>query len=98
MVTPDRKVRKLMQEYQKTGSIMKSALNADLDRKTAGKYIKAGSLPSQMRTEHTWRTRPDPFKQHWHVCLDMLDKANDIEGKVLFEWLCEQYPGVYQDG
>ncbi len=98
MATPDRKVRKLMQEYQKTGSIVKAALNADLDRKTASKYIKAGSLPSQMRTEHTWRTRPDPFEQHWHVCLVMLEKAPNMEGKILFEWLCEKNPGVYQEG
>ncbi len=64
MVTPDRKVRKLMEEYQKTGNLLKAALRSDLDPKTARKYIKAGKLPSQMRVEHTWRTHSDPFEQH----------------------------------
>ena len=45
MVTPDRKVRKLMEEYQKTGNLLKAALRSDLDPKTARKYIKAGETP-----------------------------------------------------
>ncbi len=64
MVTPDREVRKLMEEYQKTGNLSKAALRSDLDSKTARKYLKSGKLPSQMRVEHTWRTRSDPFEQH----------------------------------
>ena len=51
MVTPDRKVRKLMKEYQKTGSVLKAALRADLDPKTGRKYLKAGKLPSQMAVD-----------------------------------------------
>jgi len=51
MVTPDRKVRKLMEEYQKTGNLSRAALRTDLDPKTARKYLKAGKLPSQMRVE-----------------------------------------------
>jgi len=98
MVTPDRKVRKLMEEYQKTGNLLKAALRSDLDRKTARKYIKEGKLPSQMRVEHTWRTRQDPFEQHWGLCEGILEDAPELEGKFLFEWLCEQYPGEYQEG
>ena len=32
---PDRKVRKLMEEYQKTGRLLKASLRADLDSKPA---------------------------------------------------------------
>ena len=39
MITPDRKVRKLMEEYQKTGKLSTAALRADLDPKTARKYL-----------------------------------------------------------
>ena len=98
MVTPDRKVRKMMGEYQKTGSVPKAALRSDMDPKTARKYIKEGKLPSQMRMEHTWRTRPDPFERHWEQCEEILDAAPELEGKFLFEWLCERYPGEYQEG
>jgi len=98
MVTPDRKVRKLMGEYQKTGNLLKAAMRSDLDPKTARKYQKAGKLPSQMRAEHTWRTRPDPFEEHWGQCEGILEDAPELEGKFLFEWLCEQYPGQYQEG
>ncbi len=98
MMTPDRKVRKLMEEYQKTGNLLKAALRSDLDRKTARKYLKEGKMPSQMRVEHSWRTRQDPFERHWELCEGILDDAAELEGKFLFEWLCEQYPGEYQEG
>jgi len=38
MATPDRKVRKLMEEYGKTGVLRTAALRADMDEKTARKY------------------------------------------------------------
>lgn len=53
MITPDRKVRKLMEEYQKTGKLLKASLRADLDPKTARKYLRGGKLPSQLKVEHT---------------------------------------------
>lgn len=98
MVTPDRKVRKLMSEYQKTGKLSQSALRADLDPKTARKYIKSGKMPSGMKTEHSWRTRKDPFEEHWLEVKQMLDAAPELNAKTLFEWLCEKYPGVYEAG
>ncbi len=98
MVTPDRKVRKLMYEYQRTGKLITASLRADLDPKTARKYIKAGKLPSDMKKEHTWRTREDPFEEHWSDTEQMLDAAPELNAKTLFEWLCQRYPGVYDEG
>ena len=98
MVTPDRKVRKLMEEYQKTGSVSKAALRADMDSKTARKYLRSGKLPSQMRVPHTWRTRRDPFEKHWVQAEAMLADAPELEAKALFEWLCERHSGVYDEG
>ena len=46
MVTPDRKVRKLMGEYQKTGNLLKAAMRSDLDRKTARYWRKRPEKPS----------------------------------------------------
>lgn len=97
-MTPDRKVRKLMEEYGKTGVLRTAALRADMDEKTARKYLQAGKLPSEMATEHSWRTREDPFEEHWVEAERMLEAVPELEAKELFEWLCEQYPGVYQEG
>jgi hypothetical protein len=98
MLTPDRKVRKLMEEYQKTGNLSKSALRADMDPKTARKYLGAGKLPSECRAERYWRTREDPFSEQWSEAKAMLEVAPELEAKILFEWLCERYPGVFQEG
>ena len=75
MVTPDRKVRKLMYEYQKTGKLTTASLRADLDQKTARKYLKSGKLPSDMKKEHTWKTREDPFEENWPESEQMLEAA-----------------------
>ena len=98
MAIPDRKARKLMNAYNKTGVLRKAALRSDMDEKTARKYVKAGKLPSQMRVAHTWRTREDPFAAHWPVIEGMLADAPELEGKLLFEWLCDEFPGVHEEG
>lgn len=95
---PDRKVRKLMEEYGKTGKLGKAALRADMDVKTARKYVELGKLPSEVQVEHTWRTREDPFGGDWEEVEGMLRKAPELEAKVLFEWLCEQHSGQYEEG
>jgi len=87
-----------MEIFQQTGDLSKSALRADMDPKTARKYLQAGKLPSEMKTAHTWRTRPDPFEEDWPRCAEMLADAPDLDAKFLFEWLCEQNPGQYQEG
>jgi hypothetical protein len=58
-------VRKLMEEMSKHGQIGQAAMKADMDRKTARKYVEAGMLPSEMARPRDWRTRPDPFEEHW---------------------------------
>ena len=86
MVT-DRQVRKLMEEHEKTGSISRAAAKADMDRKTAAKYITSGKLPSQLKSPRTWRTREDPFADHWSTATGMLEHAPELEAKALFEHL-----------
>jgi hypothetical protein len=75
-----------------------AALKAGMHRETAGKYIWSGALPSERGAERTWRTRPNPFEAHWPEVESMLAAAPELEGKALFEWLCEQYPGDYHEG
>ena len=98
METPDRKVTKLMREYGKTNNIAKSAMRADMSPKTARKYLDAQKLPSEMKKPHDWRTRKDPFVEDWPECEAKLADAPELQPKHLFEWLCEKYPGKYQEG
>lgn len=94
----DRKVRRLRQEMIKGRSQRRSALNADINRKTARKYLRSGKLPSEMKTEHTWRTRTNPFADEWDWIRSQLVREPKLEAKTLFEELQRRVPGSYQDG
>ena len=47
-------------------------MKADMDRKTARRYVTAAKLPSEMKQPRTWRTRPDPFAEDWPAVTDLL--------------------------
>ncbi len=64
MVT-DVQVRRLMTHTQQEKTLALAAAKAGMDEKTARKYVKAGRLPSELKVEHTWRTREDPFAEVW---------------------------------
>jgi hypothetical protein len=43
-----------------------------------------------------WRTRPDPFEEHWP---EIEARATpELEAKTVFELLQEHYPGRYEEG
>jgi len=96
MITPDRKVRKLMEEYQKTGKLSKAALRADLDPKTARKY-RSGPMPSQRKSVHDWRTRPDPFEDVWPWIEEQLSTNPGLQAKTLFDAICRELPSRFAD-
>ena len=87
-----------MEEFNKHGHIGRAALRADMDRKTARKYIKLGKLPGELKQPRTWRTRPDPFENDWPGVEEQLKAAPELEAKTLFEVLQRRHPGRYQDG
>ena len=94
----DAQVRKLMEEMTKHGEVGRAARKADMDRKTARAYVDVGKLPSEMVTSRTWRTREDPFEEHWVEVQARLEEAPELEAKTLFAMLMEKYPGQYEDG
>jgi len=65
VTTTDAQVRKLMEEFNQHGQVGRAAMLANMDRKTARKYLLGGKLPSETRRERTYRTRPDPFDEDW---------------------------------
>lgn len=98
MRTTDAQVRRLMEEYGKTGKIGLSALRAGMSRNTAAKYLKHGKLPSELKEPRTWRTRADPFEEVWLEIERRLKDAPELEAKSLFEDLLDRYPGRYEPG
>jgi hypothetical protein len=45
-----------------------------------------------------WRTRKDPFEAVWPEIEIQLAKTPNVTGKMLFEWLCQRYPGAFKPG
>jgi len=87
-----------MEEMSKHGEIGRAARKADMDRKTARKYVAAGKLPSELQQPRGWRTRPDAFEEHWPEVEAKLRDTPELEAKTLFELLQAQHPGRYEDG
>jgi len=94
MVT-DQQVRILMQSMRKGRIYSASASEASMDEKTARKYQKLGKLPSEVRADHTWRTREDPFVEVWAEVVPKLS----LKAKTLsLDLQRRYYPGRFQDG
>lgn len=87
-----------MEEMSKHGHIGLASMRAGMDRKTGRKYVAAGQLPSEMVKERTWRTREDPFAEHWPEVEARLAETPELEAKTLFELLVEKYPDRYEPG
>lgn len=87
-----------MEELTKHGQLGRAAMKADMDRKTARKYVAAGKLPSEMKAPRDWRTRPDPFVEHWPDVQARLEETPELDAKTLFEVLREAHPDRYADG
>ncbi len=79
-------------------SLVESAGKAGMCEKTARKYLESGKLPSELKEEHTWRTREDPFESDWPEIKGMLETQPKLEALTIFQYLQRQEPGKYQDG
>ena len=97
MVT-DNQVRRLRKLSNTEQNQEIAAAKAGMDPKTARKYLAVNRLPSEMRKERHWRTRPDPFQDVWDLVRQQIEESPGLEAKTLFEWLQREYPGRYADG
>jgi hypothetical protein len=97
MVT-DLHIRRLRRLDQQGLSKSQAAAKAGIDDKTARKYRRLGKLPSEVRMEHTWRTRPNPFADVWPQVEEQLILNPGLEVKTLFDWLQRLYPGRFAEG
>lgn len=97
MVT-DEQVRRLFKLIRKGIKKYKASLKSGMSDKTGRKYIKSGKFPSELRKDHTWRTRDDPFSELWPEAEEYLDISPGLEAKELFEHFQREYPDKYSDG
>ena len=75
-----------------------AAAKAGMDERTARKYRRLGTLPSEVRQPHDWRTRPDPFAGVWDEVRAKLEATPALQAKTLFADLQRRQPGRFQDG
>jgi hypothetical protein len=97
MVT-DGQVRLLMKAIQKETSLAVAAAKAGMSEKTARRYRELGKLPGEVRPQHDWRTRLDPFEKVWAEVRGHLEREPGLEALTLFQALQRQHPGKYADG
>lgn len=99
MTCTDAQVRQMMKERAQGKTQHQAAVKANVGSpKTVRKYERLGKLPSQLGKSRSWRTRRDPFAADWEQIESMLTSLPGLEAKALFEWLCIQHPGRYQQG
>jgi hypothetical protein len=75
-----------------------AAAKAGMDVKSARKYVKAKQLPSEMKKERHWRTRPDWFEAVWAGIQQQLRTNPGLEAKTIFAALQRQQPERFADG
>ena len=97
-MTRDQQVRRFMSLIKKGLPLCTAAAKAGMSEPTARKYRTAAKLPSQLKKEHDWRTRPDPFTAVWPEIQTMLQRDVGLQAKTVFEELRRRYPNRFPDG
>jgi hypothetical protein len=97
----DAQVRLLRQKRMEKKTQETAAATAGMSVRSARKWEKKGSLPSETKRPRSWRTRADPFAGVWQtevVPLLKADKAGILEGTTVLDVLEQKQPGKYGTG
>jgi hypothetical protein len=97
-MTRDQQVRRLMSLIQNGLPLATAAAKAGMSEPTARKYRRKAKLPSQLRKEHDWRTRPDPFTEVWPEIELLIKRDSGLQAKTVFEELQRRYPDRFVQG
>jgi len=96
MIT-DQQFMRLIKLSKTEINLVSVAAKAGMDEKTARKWLREGKPPSESKQPRTYRTRVDAFAEAWIEIEQMLDLDASIEAKTIFDHLCRQSPGKYQE-
>ena len=91
-------VRELFRLVDRNVPLVHAARAIGRSERAARRYVKTRSLPSQMKKERTYRTRPDPFEDFWPDLAQRLKDAPGLEAKTLFSYLCRTHTEHFQEG
>ncbi len=97
MVT-DQQIRRLYKLLNAEPTQQIAADKAGMDVKTARKYARAKRLPSEMKKERHWRTKPDWFEPVWAGVQERLRMNPQLEAKTIFAALQREQPERFADG
>jgi hypothetical protein len=79
--------------YTRSGKLTRAAAKAEMDEKTARKYLRSRTLPSSSKLERNWRTRADLFADEWPEIEALLKDEGKLQAKTVFDLLQRRYPG-----
>ena len=86
-------------KFLETGDMLATAAaKAGLDQKTASKWSQSGQFPSEAKEPWSYRTRLDAFAEDWPEIEQLLERDAAIEAKTIFDHLCRQHQGKFQEG
>jgi len=97
-VLTNAEVRELFRLVDRGIPLVHAARAIGRSERAARRYAKARRLPSQMKQDRTYRTRRDPFEDFWPDLEQRLSDAPALEAKTLFDYLCREYRGRFQEG
>jgi len=75
-----------------------AASKTGMDVKTARKYLRTWRLPSEMKAERHWLTRPDGFAEVWPEIVEQVRTNPGLEAKTIFAALQRKHPERFSDG
>lgn len=92
----DAEVRLMLQDRAKGRTQEQAAAHAGMSVRTARKYERRGTLPSQLKQPRTYQTRPNPFAEVWPWVVAQLEQDPALQATTLFALLSDQDPGRFQ--
>ena len=94
----DEQVKRLFLFLKQGLSLYLAAAKSGMAERTARKYQREWKMPSQLKRCREWKTREDPFEAVWSEVAELLGVNPGLQAKTIFEWLCREYPEIFQDG
>ena len=93
----DQQIRLYMNERKQGHTQIAAAAKAAIAERTA-RRIDTGQLTTEVTEKRHWRTRKDPLTDVWaQVLVPLLENNPALLPATLFDYLCDNYPGRYDN-
>ncbi|MFK7973892.1 MAG: IS21 family transposase [Rickettsiaceae bacterium] len=95
MIT-DQQVQLLRFSMTKYSNQKIAAAKSGMSERSARKYLKTKTLPSELKKERHWRTRSNIFAPVWDKIENMLVLSPGLTAKTILSYLISQHPREFQ--